>query len=186
MMPLLETSHMCLIRNGVQFVSTSQPEMHLHKFLNEHSSVRNTSGKLVLSPYAASKSSHWFGNAFAQTKGLACQLCCKLKFFASQWLLERLTVNWVGPSLRLVQITMHTVLLLCFTVSVPELTLFWLPKGITNILYFSLYFIYGKKMNKIQVIQILGCSVGFLLSPQNRGCTGCHTVLAVAAEEEIT
>lgn len=59
---------MCLIRNREQFANTSQPEMHLHKFLDEHSSVRNTSGKLVLGPHTASKHPCGFGNPFVREK----------------------------------------------------------------------------------------------------------------------
>lgn len=59
---------MCLMRKRKQFASTSQPKVHLHKFLNEHSPVRNTSVKLVLSPHVASKRPCWFGSAFLREK----------------------------------------------------------------------------------------------------------------------
>lgn len=117
--------------------------IYLHKFLDERSPVRNASGKLILSPHTASKSPCWFGNSFVVRQKVTSFAASSI-FFASRWLLKSLTVNWVGLSLGLVQITMHTAFL-CFTVSVPEFALLCLPKGIANTLIFSLYFIYGKK-----------------------------------------
>ena len=69
-----------VLSGTVQFPGTSQPEMLLHIFLDEHSSVKNTSGKLVLSPHTASESLWQFRKAL-RVKGN------KTKKGSNPWLL---------------------------------------------------------------------------------------------------